>query len=113
MTEERQSMQLLVEKLQFVSEAWEALRAAEEQRHSEARSTRGGSCVCGSEEPERFKDTHQCTENIEILSVNHQNDGEGGQIQCGSGSVHPARDPGQTSCSGASRQPSSEPVGGD
>ena len=44
MTEERQSLQLQVEKLQtdternekFVSEAWEALRAAEEQRHSEA-----------------------------------------------------------------------------
>ena len=43
-TEERQSTQLQVEKLQagmernekFVSEAWEPLRAAEEQRHSEA-----------------------------------------------------------------------------
>ena len=41
-----------------------------------AAPTRGGSCVSGSKEPERFKDTHQCTEPIEILSVNHQNDGE-------------------------------------
>ena len=65
-TEERQSMQLKVEKLQshmernekFVSEAWES---AESGRGATA--LRGAapahkkSCVSGSEEPERFKDT--------------------------------------------------------
>ena len=58
----------------FVSEAWEALIAAEDQRHSEAPHRHG--CVTGSEEAERLRDIHQCHGLIESLSVNHQNDGE-------------------------------------
>ena len=83
-TEDRQSMRLQVRKLQadterdeeFVSEAWEAPRASEEQRHSDA-THRHAEKADSSEEPERVRDTHtSATEPIESPSVNHRDDGE-------------------------------------
>ena len=52
-----------------MSEAWEAQRAAEEQRHSEE----AASAVLKSQNDSK---AHQCMEPIESLSVNYQNDGE-------------------------------------
>ena len=52
-----------------MSDAWEAQRATEEQRHSEE----AASAVLKSQNDSK---AHQCMESIESLSVNHQNDGE-------------------------------------
>ena len=70
-----------VEKLQadternekFVSEAWEALRAAEEQRHSEAPHRHAEEAVSAVLKSRNDSETHthQCS-----LSVNHRDDGE-------------------------------------
>ena len=84
-TEDRQSMQLQAKKLQpdmkrnekFVSEAWEALRAAEEQRHSEAPHRHAEEAASAVLKSQNDVETHtSATEPNEILSVNHRNDGE-------------------------------------
>ena len=53
-----------------------ALRAAEEQRHSEAPHRHVEEAVSAALKSQNDSETHQCTEPIESLSVNHQNDGE-------------------------------------
>ena len=68
MTEDRQSMRLQAEKLQadmegnekFVSEAWEALRAAEEHQHSEAPHRRGEELESAVLKSQNDSETHQC-----------------------------------------------------
>ena len=80
-TEDRQSMQLQVEKLQadmernekFVSKAWEAVRAAEEQRHSEGAAPTRSAVLKSQNDSETYT---SATESIESMSVDHQNDGE-------------------------------------
>ena len=74
-----------------MSEAWEALRAAEEQRHSEAPDRHPEEAASAVLKSQNESKTHQCTEPIEILSVNHQKRQRRVirvQIQAGSGSVH-------------------------
>ena len=78
-------MRLQAEKLQadmegnekFVFEAWEALRAAEEQQHSEAPHRRAEEAESAVRKSQNDSETHtSATELIESLSVNHQDDGE-------------------------------------
>ena len=101
MTEDGQSMRLQAEKLQadteenekFVFGAWEPLKAAEEQRHSEAphrHAEEAASAVLKSHngahrEPDRGPPRRQQG----VI---------GGQIQRGSGSVHPGGAAGSRAC---------------
>ena len=84
-TEDRQPTRLQAQNLQadmegnekFVFGAWEALRVAEEQRHSEAphrHAEEAASAVLkGQNDSERCT---SATELIKSLSVNHQDDGK-------------------------------------
>ena len=61
----------------FVFEAWEALRAAEEQQHSEAPLRRSEEAESAVLKSQNDSETHtSVTELIKSLSVNHQNNGE-------------------------------------
>ena len=78
-------MRLQAEKLQadmegtekFVFEAWEALRAAQEQRHSETPHRHEEEAASAVLKSQNDSDTYtSAMEPIESLSVNHQDDGE-------------------------------------
>ena len=60
-----------------MSEAWEALRAAEEQRHSEAPHRRAEVAESAVLKSQNDSETHtSATELIKSLSVNHLNHGD-------------------------------------